>query len=72
MRTLRVEQTTAQGVLQTLDSGMADLGANQSALEQSFQTLSNSVKSLAKNKFYPDQDEAFKSLLEYINNTTVK
>lgn len=72
IQTLSVLQTTSQHVLQTLDTSMRDLDTNQSGLQQAFQTLSDAVKSLTRNKFYPDQDEAFKSLLEYINNNNVK
>src|SRR5690348_15334321 len=37
IRTLHVEQTASQDVLQALDRRIADLGPNQSALEHSFQ-----------------------------------
>jgi hypothetical protein len=72
IQTLSVQLTTSQRVLEALEARMRELGANQSALEHSLQALSNSVKSLTRNKFYPDQDEAFKSLLEYINTNPVK
>src|SRR5690242_13836161 len=40
IQTLSVHQTTSQRVLQTLDTSMGDLSANQSSLQQSVQTLS--------------------------------
>lgn len=72
IQTLSTEQRTFQHVLETLDANMRALGANQAGLQHSFQALANSVKSLTRNKFYPDQDEAFKNLLEYINNNNVR
>jgi len=69
---LKGQQTTFQHVLQTLDTSVRDIGTNQSTLQQSVLTLSNSVKSLTDNKFYPNQEEAFKSLLKYASTNPVK
>ena len=68
---LNVNQANTQQMIQNLDTSARSLDANQSSLERSLQVLSGSVKSLTRNKFYSDQDEAYKCLLEYIDRHTV-
>ncbi|SRR5258707_8437 len=72
IQTLNVQQTASQHMLETLNTSIRDLDAHQPVLQQSLQTLSGAVKSLTRNKIYPDQEGAFACLLEYINHNQVK
>src|SRR5581483_1048191 len=71
IHTLDTSQKSMQQIIQNLDLSASNLSSNQISLEQSLQALSSSVKSVTKNKCYPDQDEAYRCLLEYINHHTV-
>jgi hypothetical protein len=72
VRDLVAQQADAQRMLQALTTTTSNLDTHQLAMQQSLIALSGSVQSLTENKFFEEDDEAYKYLLEYINQHTVK